>query len=143
MQPVGTRPNLAVLPANGLRSDYAGRMYAIAFDLDTKALAEHYGKPSTNNAYAEIKQALARHGFSWMQGSVYFGDEGTVNAVSTVVAVQEIAKELPWFSKVVRDIRMLRIEENNDLSAALPVSVSTPLEATLFDPSAAADANAA
>jgi virulence-associated protein VapD len=78
-----------------------------------------------------------------MQGSVYFGDEGTVNAVSTVVAVQEIAKELPWFSKVVRDIRMLRIEENNDLSAALPVSVSTPLEATLFDPSAAADANAA
>jgi virulence-associated protein VapD len=114
-------------------------MYAIAFDLDTKVLEKEYGKPNPNNAYAEIKQALLRYGFTWMQGSVYFGDPDTVNAVSTVVAVQEVAKQLPWFSKAVRDIRMLRIEEYNDLRQALdavPAQPKTETE-TLFDLDAA------
>jgi hypothetical protein len=30
-----------------------------------------------------------------------------------------MAKKYPWFTPSVRDIRMLRIEENNDLKAAL------------------------
>jgi virulence-associated protein VapD len=36
-----------------------------------------------------------------------------------VVAAQRLARELPWFSDSVRDIRMLRIEENNDLGPAV------------------------
>jgi virulence-associated protein VapD len=35
------------------------------------------------------------------------------------MAIQKMSKQLTWFSSCVRDIRMLRIEENNDLMPAL------------------------
>jgi virulence-associated protein VapD len=94
-------------------------MYAIAFDMDTESMKAEYPNPSWQNGYDDIRRVLANHGFSPQQGSVYFGDPETVTAVSTVVAVQDVAKQLPWFSTAVRDIRMLRIEDNNDLSIAL------------------------
>lgn len=94
-------------------------VYAIAFDLDTSALSAAYPGPSWNNGYEEVRKELAKHGFSRAQGSVYFGDE-TVTAVTCVVAVQRTAAAIPWFAGSVRDIRMLRIEANNDLSPALP-----------------------
>ena len=95
----------------------SGRMYAIAFDLDTDALKNAYGKPSWQNAYGEIKSILVAKGFAWQQGSVYFGGEG-MTAVQCVLAAQAVSLALPWFKTVVRDIRMLRIEELNDLSPA-------------------------
>lgn len=95
-----------------------GRMYAIAFDLDIELLKATYGDPY-NNAYAEIKKFLVGRGFDWQQGSVYFGDQEKINAVTCVVAVNELSKTLPWFAASVRDIRMLRIEEYNDLRPAL------------------------
>ena len=52
--------------------------------------------------------------FNWQQGSVYFGDE-TINAVKCVMSIQKLANTYPWFSAYVKDVRMLRIEENNDL----------------------------
>jgi virulence-associated protein VapD len=58
-----------------------------------------------------------RHQFQWQQGSVYFGGSA-VTAASVMVAVIDLTTQLPWFSATVRDIRMLRIEEMNDL---LPV----------------------
>jgi virulence-associated protein VapD len=37
-----------------------------------------------------------------------------------VLAVQDLARAYPWFnSSVVTDIRMLRIEEDNDLNPAI------------------------
>jgi virulence-associated protein VapD len=40
--------------------------------------------------------------------------------VKVVLAVQDLAQAYDWFnSLVVRDIRMLRIEENNDLNPAI------------------------
>lgn len=93
-------------------------MYAIAFDMDTESLQLNYGSPSYNNAYADIKKVLLKHGFTWQQGSVYFGGE-KVNAVTCVLAVVEVAATFPWFSVSVRDIRMLRIEEFNDLMPAV------------------------
>lgn len=96
----------------------AKRMYAIAFDLDTQALQNSYGKPSWQNAYGEIKAALVAKGFAWQQGSVYFGDE-TMTAVKCVLAVQAVSAAMPWFKVSVKDIRMLRIEEMNDLAPAL------------------------
>jgi virulence-associated protein VapD len=107
-------------------------MYAIAFDLKMELLEKEYPGANANNAYAEIKRELTKRGFDWQQGSVYFGNE-TVNAVTTVTAVQEVARELPWFPRVVRDIRMLRIEENNDLGVALGEIVPTPTAGALFD----------
>lgn len=94
-------------------------MYAIAFDMDIESLQEHYGNSSYNNAYADIRKCLTqRHGFTWQKGSVYFGGE-TVNAVTCVLAVMDLAASFPWFSLSVRDIRMLRIEEFNDLMPAV------------------------
>lgn len=94
------------------------RMYAIAFDMDTDTLQKAYPGPSWNNAYAEIQRVLSRHGFTRQQGSVYFGDS-TVNAVSCVLASMDLSRSLAWFAISVRDIRMLRIEEANDLLPAV------------------------
>jgi virulence-associated protein VapD len=94
-----------------------GRVYAIAFDMDIEQLRANYGDPY-NNAYLEVRRILQRHGFTWQQGSVYFGGE-SVTAVTCVLAAIDLTQSLPWFAAYVRDIRMLRIEELNDLMPAV------------------------
>ena len=98
------------LPASFKRE---GTVYAIAFDLDIEQLRVHYGDPY-NNAYLEIRRVLERHQFQWQQGSMYFGGPA-VTAASVMVAVIDLTTQLPWFAASVRDIRMLRVEELNDL----------------------------
>jgi virulence-associated protein VapD len=93
-------------------------MYAISFDMDTTALQAGYSGASWQNAYSDIRRILARYGFERQQGSVYFGDD-TVDAVKCVIAVQELTREFAWFGPCVRDIHMLRIEDNNDLRPAI------------------------
>ena len=90
-----------------------GIVYAIAFDMDIEQLRIHYGDPY-NNAYLEIRRVLEEHQFQWQQGSVYFGGPA-VTAATVMVAVIDLTTRLPWFAASVRDIRMLRIEELNDL----------------------------
>jgi len=113
--------NGAALPAMtlepGLPPPGTQRMYAIAFDLDTELLKTAYPNPSWTNAYADIRVALETHGFEWRQGSVYFGN-AKVTPVTCVLAVQELCRDYAWFETCVRDIRMLRVEENNDLRPA-------------------------
>lgn len=94
-----------------------GRMYAIVFDMDIESLRQNFGDPY-NNAYAEIRRILERHGFTWQEGSTYFGGE-RINAVTCVLAAIDVSRTLPWFAASVRDIRMLRIEELNDLMPAI------------------------
>jgi len=94
-----------------------GQMYAITFDMDIESLKLNYGDPY-NNAYGEIRKVLQKKGFTWQQGSVYFGGE-SINAVTCVIAVIELSRVLAWFAASVRDIRMLRIEELNDLMPAV------------------------
>jgi virulence-associated protein VapD len=74
---------------------------------------------SWRDAYAEIRRILVEEGFEWQQGSVYFGNPSRIDAVTCVIAAQRLARELPWFGESVRDVRMLRIEENNDLGPAI------------------------
>ena len=93
-------------------------MYAIAFDLDTATLKASYHNDSWQNAYTDIGRSLRGHGFDRTQGSVYFGNE-TVDAVTCVLAVQQLTSDYDWFAPSVRDIRMLRIEDNNDLRPAV------------------------
>jgi virulence-associated protein VapD len=120
IQTLGTPPLLQtaqsfpVIPKNG------GRLYAITFDMDIDSLKLNYGDPY-NNAYAEIRRVLQKQGFNWQQGSVYFGGEN-INAVTCVLAAIELSRVLPWFDASVRDIRMLRIEEFNDLMPAVQQS---------------------
>ena len=93
-------------------------MYAIVFDLDTKTLEATYHGNNWNNAYYDIRKFLSDRGFDWQQGSTYFGGD-MVDAITCVLAVQDLATEYSWFQPSVRDIRMLRIEENNDLMPAV------------------------
>lgn len=92
--------------------------YAIAFDLDTTVLQELYPNSSWQNAYGDVKRTLVGLGFNHQQGSVYFGNS-EITAVSCVLASQKLSQTYAWFKPAVSDIRMLRIEEMNDLQPAL------------------------
>lgn len=100
-----------------------GVVYAIAFDMDIEQLRVHYGDPY-NNAYVEIRRVLEEHQFQWQQGSMYFGGPA-VTATTVMVAVIDLTQRLSWFASSVRDIRMLRIEELNDLMPVVQ-RVATP-----------------
>ncbi|SUB33622.1 Virulence-associated protein D [[Pasteurella] mairii] len=93
-------------------------MYAITFDFNTKELEKNYSPSSWRNAYEDVASFLSDYGFSRQQGAVYFGDS-TVDAVVCVTVVQDMSQEFSWFEPSVRDIRMLRIEEFNDLMPAI------------------------
>lgn len=92
-------------------------MYAVTFDIDTNCLNTNYPVSNTN-AYGDIRKFMESHDFTWQQGSVYFGGS-TINAVTCVTTVQALAKAFPWFATCVKDIRMLKIEEFNDLMPAI------------------------
>ena len=109
-------------PLAGHNSGRRHSVYAIAFDLDTEELKRSYHADSCNNAYYDISRFLQKHGFERVQGSVYFGDE-SVNAVTCQTAVGRLTLEYEWFSRSVRDIRMLRIEDDNDLSPVIELAL--------------------
>lgn len=93
-------------------------MYAILFDLDTNCLNEHYEGNTYHNSYKLIKDFMIGSGFEWKQGSVYFGTD-KIDAVTCVLTIQKLAAKYAWFTTCVKDVRMLRIEENNDLLQAI------------------------
>ncbi len=93
-------------------------MYAITFDLNIAQLENHYPNASYQNAYGDIAKFLKPRGFARQQGSVYFGGD-EVDAVHTVLTVAKMSAELPWLQQCTTDIRMLRIEDDNDLMQAL------------------------
>ena len=93
-------------------------MYAIVFDLDTQTLQATYGGPSWRDAYGDVRRAPGEYGFDWKQGGACFGND-EVDAVTCVPAVQDLTSRSVWFAPSARDIRMLPIEENNDLTPAI------------------------
>jgi virulence-associated protein VapD len=95
-------------------------MYAVLFDLDTNCLTENYEGNTYHNSYKLVKDFMIESGFAWKQGSVYFGTD-KIDAVTCVLTIQKLAKKYPWFGTCVKDVRMLRIEENNDLMQALEI----------------------
>ncbi|HLI97345.1 MAG TPA: hypothetical protein VKT72_14850 [Candidatus Baltobacteraceae bacterium] len=111
---------LGVLPPKPMPAPPFGtdRTYAIAFDVDTDELRKRYVSSSFKHAYDDIRAVLQGHGFEWQQGSVYFGGT-TVTPVTCVLAVQDLQRRYHWFGGSVRDIRMLRIEENSNLVPAI------------------------
>jgi len=116
---MGVNERFDLIKTDFIEKNEANKMYAISFDLKVSALEQHYTGNSYNNAYGDIKKFLTTKGFKWQQGSVYFGDSKEIDMVKCVMAVNAISKEFPWFKECVTDIRMLRIEENNDLTPAL------------------------
>ena len=102
-------------PRWGLRRNR--RVYAIAFDLDCK-IAEKLCGEGWKGCYEKIGRVLAEHGFTSQQGSLYFGTPDS-DAVTCMLAVQDLDRRFHWFGRSVRDIRMLRVDEMNDLRPVL------------------------
>lgn len=98
--------------------------YAILCDLDTKSLEERYPRPTWWDAHKDVGGFLREEGFDRQQGSVYFGNED-VDVVRCQMAVQKLTREFEWFGSSVKDIRMLRIEDNNDLMPAVEFAMET------------------
>ncbi len=96
--------------------------YAICVELDPGVLAQVYG-PSWQNAYADVSRFLAEHGFVRRYGTVYFGDD-TIVAVHCMMVAQRLALAFDWFAPAASDVRMIRIEGNNDLRAAIELVVN-------------------
>lgn len=97
-------------------------MYAIAFDFDISKLQANYqavtGSPSYNNGYAALRDELGQFGFTRQQGSLYYGGSDS-SAIKCVLAIQAAAANLPWLKPSLSDVRMLRIEEDDDLMAVI------------------------
>lgn len=90
-------------------------MYALSFDMNIADLEEHYGKPY-HGAYYEIKHALVKHGFYWIQGSTYMTNaDNLLNLFNAINAL----KGIDWFRKSVRDIRGYRVEEWSDFTESV------------------------
>lgn len=85
--------------------------YLITFDMDTNCLAEKYHHNNPNNAYADIRRVLEKHGFKNIQGSVYLGDESISEAHGTI-AIQEVTYKFDWFNPCVSNIRFYRLESD-------------------------------
>lgn len=103
------------------------RVYAICFDLDTAEAERLHPTNSHTGSWKLIESVFQARGFHRRQGSVYFGGPSTT-PVDCVLAVQELARRHPWIRFAVKDIRMLRIEENNDLMPALERQAHLPLD---------------
>jgi virulence-associated protein VapD len=89
-------------------------MYALAFDLDMKALVANYPGANANNAYGAIKQTLTARGFRWTQGSLYLLDNEDMSVLFQ--AIQDLM-QITWFPRSVRDIRAFRVEQWSDFTA--------------------------
>ena len=82
--------------------------------MDTNCLKNNYHGNSYNNAYADIRTILLKHGFDNIQGSVYLGHEGISEAHGTI-AIQELTARFDWFYTCVSNIKFYRLE--SDLNA--------------------------
>ncbi len=92
--------------------------YALTFYLDPSSLLVKAQGLSVDKAYECIRNVLARSDFEWQPGNLYVGGP-KVNPVHCVLAAQKLNATYPWFKSSVREFRMLRIEDMNDLMPAI------------------------
>lgn len=83
----------------------------IVFDLDTKCLEKAYHNTSWQNAYADIRRVLNRHGFNNIQGTVYLSEVGVRQAHGTL-ALQEVAIKFAWFEKCVSNVQFYDLADD-------------------------------
>ena len=83
----------------------------IVFDLDTKALEQHYHNASWQNSYADIRRVLNKHRFTNIQGTVYLSERGVRQAHGTL-ALQEVAIRFAWFEKCVSNIQFYDLADD-------------------------------
>lgn len=123
--------------------------YAIAFDLDTRAMVDAGLSPAdrTRIYQAEIPQALATCGFTaHPQGSLYH-TEAEQNPITAIMQLQSaLTGNAPNFCRYVRRVHVFRMEEWSDVtqlianrpSADAPTAEEELNEQEDFDGTAAA-----
>ncbi len=87
-------------------------MFALSFDLTISELEKYYGVPY-NKAYYDVRKALQKDGFEWVQGSTYMTHSDSLN--NLVAAILHL-KQIDWFRNSVRDIRGYRVEDWSDFT---------------------------
>ncbi len=87
-------------------------MFALAFDLVVADVQAHHPR-GISQAYSDIRTTLGRHGFEWVQGSLYVN---AVEDLAVLFAAIMALKALPWFPPSVRDIRAFRVEQWSDFT---------------------------
>ena len=100
------------------RTGRPAAIYAITFILDATTLQTLYPGELWEHAYVDVRRFLEANGFRNKQGSLYFATN-VADPVTCVVTVQKLADTFDWFRSAVRDLRMLRIEDDTDLRPAL------------------------
>lgn len=97
----------------------------IAFDLSQEELKKHYPRSKFamspkyyNEAYADIKRFMKKHGFEHRQGSVYISKDKLSNADINIL-VGKLAKELPWLSKCATAFDVTSIGTQHSLKKVL------------------------
>jgi virulence-associated protein VapD len=103
--------------------------YAIAFDLDTKAMAAAGVTPAerTQIYQLEIPDALRRCGFTaHPQGSLYH-TEAEQNPITAIMQLQSsLTDYAPRFCRYVRRVHVFRMEEWSDVTALLANRAAAP-----------------
>ena len=94
------------------RRNGRSRANAITFDFDTSLLEQLSPSRSWRNACSDVRRFFEEN------GSVYVALDD-VDAVEGVALFQDLAETYDWFTPSLKDIRMLRIEENKDLMPIL------------------------
>ena len=92
-------------------------MFAVTFDMTVAAIQKHYPK-SISQAYADIGATLSKHGFDWIQGSVY-ANRNPMADLATFYSAMNALQALPWFGDCVSDIRAFRLEDDSDFTAIM------------------------
>jgi virulence-associated protein VapD len=96
--------------------------YAIAFDLDTKAMKADGVTDAQRTAIyqTEIPEALALAGFTaHPQGSLYH-TEAEVNPITAILKLQTALQEhAPSFGKYVGRVHVFRMEDWSDVTSIL------------------------
>jgi len=90
-------------------------VFAIASDLVVAGTAIKQPK-GVSQAYADVGSTLNDHGFSRVQGSLYYSaSEDLANLFAAISAL----KALPWMPASVRDIRAIRVDQWSDFTKFL------------------------
>ena len=91
--------------------------YGILLILDFNKLQQNYNIEDFT-ALLEIESVLyVEYGFKMYSKCLYISEEA--NAVDCIVALTKLVKKFNWFKQCIKSIRLLRIEENDDLLSAI------------------------
>ena len=93
-------------------------MFAIAYDFDTDVMKAHLGEASYTNGYTKFKDFMRKRGFTGQQRSLLYGAPW-ISSVDACRAIQDATNHFPWLKDAARDMRLLEVAHNDDLTVLL------------------------